>query len=231
MFGFAWELGGGASHHNEAPRNKSCGKKTVSRAFNAQLIVRTQNKSYFSRSLQWFFTMLLHFVRIGSKNTQDVSFHAFPMDKKGIPRCLVMVSRSSPPTKLFQTYQTWAITNIIWILQNVIATSYSVKSFTWSTWLRYVFRQKSWRVGKCLGQKEFLAIKANLTVVSKKEATWQSLYLVVEFHTNLLVRRGMYTLCHPFLTGTVSHWTGTCLLRCLVQTVLEWNVATKDLNI
>jgi len=55
--------------------------KTALRVFNAKLTVKTQKKSYFSYSLQWIFTMLLHCVQIELKNIQDVSLHDFPLNK------------------------------------------------------------------------------------------------------------------------------------------------------
>jgi len=56
-------------------------RKTASQAFYIPLTVKTQKKSYFSLFLQWFSTMLLQCVKIELKNTQDVSFHVFRINK------------------------------------------------------------------------------------------------------------------------------------------------------
>jgi len=74
-----------------------CAGQTASRAFYAPLTVKTQKKCIFLLLCNVFIAILLHCVKIDLKNTQDVSFHVFRMNKReSIPRCLIMVTHPSP---------------------------------------------------------------------------------------------------------------------------------------
>jgi len=92
----------GSHHHNEAPRNRSCGNKQVQELSMFSWLSKHKWNIYiyifFYSFCNGFLQYQLHYVKIESKNIQDVSFHAFSIEKKveSIPRCLVTVTHLTP---------------------------------------------------------------------------------------------------------------------------------------